>query len=302
MFDRVSFLVHEALQNLRRHPFMTFSAVSVVAIALTMMGGIGFLYIETKRYAESLPGRFDMYVVLKEGTALKDISETAQVIRGLPGVGSVNWIPRDKAWARERQLNPKFTEGIENPLPDAYKVKLTDLNRSDAVAAAIRQLPAIDPEDGLRYAKDEQQAVSGMLNILQWLGSFGTLLFVVAGILIYNTIRLAAIARRVEVRIMRLVGASRVTVATPFMLEGMMEGAAGGFLSAMFLWGAQRLFTREFGSMMTADALAGLSNPAAPSPSGDFPVTATVLSLTLLGTVYGAICSLVALRLRPETR
>lgn len=300
MFDRISFVIGEALQNLRRHPFMTFSAVTVVAISLTIMGGIGYLYMETLKYAASVPSRFDMYVVLKDGTTQREITDTAVVIRGLPGVESVNWIPREKAWERERQRDPKYTEGLENPLPDAYKVKLKDLGQSEFIAKSIRELPAIDPVDGLRYAKDEQLAVHGMLQVLQWLGSFGSLLFLIAGILIFNTIRLAAIARKTEVRIMRLVGASRLMVATPFMLEGMTEGALGGLMSAFILSAAHRLFTREFASMQSAQ-LTTLMNPKAGGAPA-FPLLQAILILAGLGLAYGAICSLLALRTKPDTR
>lgn len=300
MFDRFAFVVGEAFQNLRRHPFMTFSAVIVVAISLTILGGIGYLYSETLHYAESVPSRFDMYVVLREGTKGKDISDTAAVIRGMPGVSTVNWIPRDKAWERERQRDPKFTEGLENPLPDAFKVTLKDLGKGEAVASAIRALPAVDPQDGLRYAKDEQLAVHGMLQALQWVGAFGSLLFLTAGILIYNTIRLAAIARKMEVRIMRLVGASRTMVAMPFMLEGMAEGAVGGVVSAFFISAAHLVFTRQF-SALKADQLSTAINPNAGAAAA-FPTMQAVVYLSVLGMGYGAFCSLLALRTKVDSR
>jgi cell division transport system permease protein len=303
VFDRIAFVIGEAFQNLRRHGFMTFSAITVVAISLTIIGGLGYAYKSAQDFARTVPGRFDMYVLLRDGTTVPQITETAKVIREIPGVATVSWIPRDKAWERQRQLHPKETEGIENPLPHAYKVVLNDLGRGDAVADAIRQLPAVESEDGIRYMSDEQRMVQRGLRFLQWIGWLGLLLFVIAGILIYNTIRLAAMSRRTEVRIMRLVGASRATVAIPFLLEGFVEGALGGFLSAMFVWGGVRVLSAEFNSSSTVPEVASLVNPAATTPSSPtFPLGAVVVGLTLLGAAYGLVCSLVALRLRPEVR
>jgi cell division transport system permease protein len=300
VFDRVAFVIGEAFQNLRRHGFMTFSAIAVVAISLTIIGGLGFVYASALDFAQTVPGRFNMYVLLKDGTSQSQISQTAGVIRAIPGVGTVNWIPRDKEWARQRQKNPELTEGIENPLPDAYKVTLKDLGKTEQVADAIRQLPAVDT-DGVQYASAEQQVVQRWLRFLQWVGSIGVLLFIIAGILIYNTIRLAAIARRTEVRIMRLVGASRATVAIPFLLEGLLEGAVGGVLSAFFVWGGWRILTDEFSRMAPVTELQTFATTQVAAPAA-FPLMIAFVGLTALGAAYGLLCSAIALRIRPETR
>ncbi len=72
MFDRLSFIIGEAFQNLRRHGFMTFSAIAVVAISLTIIGGLGFLYSSAQEFARTVPGRFDIagrFVLLVPGGA-----------------------------------------------------------------------------------------------------------------------------------------------------------------------------------------------------------------------------------------
>lgn len=301
MFDRVTFVIGEALQNLRRHGFMTFSAVAVVAISLAIIGGLGLAYKSALDFAQTVPGQFSMNVLLRDGTTQSEISQTAANIRKFKGVGTVNWIPRDKAWARIRQQTPEITEGIDNPLPDAFKVTLSSLERTDEIANEIRQLPAVDPDDGVQYMSTEQNQVQRWIRFIQWLGSIGVLLFLIAGILIYNTIRLAAIARRTEVRIMRLVGASRATVAIPFVLEGLLQGAVGGALSAMFVWGGWRILTDNLSRTSTATELQPLVNPGSAGPAA-FPLPLVVWGLTGLGAVYGVICSLIALRIRPENR
>lgn len=301
MFDRIAFVIGEAFQNLRRHGFMTFSAVAVVAISLALIGGLGLTYKGALDFAQQVPGQFSMNVLLRDGTTGTEITQTAGAIRKLRGVATVNWIPRDKAWARLKQQQPAMTEGIDNPLPDAFKVTLSTLERTDEIANEIRQLPAVNPEDGVQYMSVEQNVVQGWIRFIQWLGSIGILLFIIAGILIYNTIRLAAIARRTEVRIMRLVGASRATVAIPFLLEGLIQGAVGGALSAMFVWGGWRILTDTLAKTKNVVELQAVVNPGAGSAPA-FPLVPIVWGLTALGAIYGVMCSLIALRIRPEIR
>jgi cell division transport system permease protein len=301
VFDRITFVIGEALQNLRRHGFMTFSAVAVVAISLALIGGLALTYKSALDFAQRVPGQFSMNIVLRDGTTQTEITQTAAAIRKFRGVETVNWIPRDKAWARLKQQQPEMTEGIDNPLPDAFKVTLNTLERTDEIADEIRQLPSVDPTDGVKYMSVEQNVVRGWIRFIQWLGSIGILLFIIAGILIYNTIRLAAIARRTEVRIMRLVGASRATVAIPFLLEGLLQGAVGGALSAMFVWGGWRILTDTLAKTKNVTEMQAVMSPeAAATPV--FPLALIVWGLTGLGAVYGVLCSLIALRIRPEVR
>ena len=89
LLDRISFVVGEALQNLRRHGFMTFSAIAVVAISLTIIGGLGYAYQSAVEYARTVPGRFDMYVLVRDGTNSNQIGQTAKAIREIQGVATV---------------------------------------------------------------------------------------------------------------------------------------------------------------------------------------------------------------------
>jgi len=111
---------------------------------------------------------------------------------------------------------------------------------------------------------------------------------VTAGVLIFNAIRLAIISRRIEIRIMRLVGASPVTVYFPFLIEGLLQGAVGGTFSAVLLLLAQEGFRRQLAAMTTNATLQ------------PFPLALAVGLLAGAGAVYGLFCSALALRFRHE--
>ncbi|AIE84059.1 cell division protein FtsX [Fimbriimonas ginsengisoli] len=287
MLDRISFVIGEAMIALRRNGFMTFSAITTVAIALYLLGGLGYLYVNVDQSTRNISSKFEIYVYLRPGTEFKAITETAEAIRKIDGAGVVSWIPKDKAWALLKQQDPDTTAGIEdNPLPDSYKVTLTDLGKGDAVAEAIKELPAVQP-DGVKYFGEEQRLVNGILNLIRWLSSAGALLLVIAGILIFNTIRQAILARRTEIRIMQLVGASRPMIYIPFLLEGLVHGVIGGSLAAGFVW-----LTNHAVEIWVYDKL----NKALPI----FPTSQVLMIFAAAGAVYGVFCSAIALRLRNQ--
>lgn len=285
MLDRLSFVIGEAITALRRNSFMTFSAITTAMVALYLLGGLGYAYVNVAKVTRSVGSKFEMYVYLKQGTDTKTIGDTANAIRKLPGVGEVSWIPRDKAWALTKQEQPGITAGIdENPLPDSFKISLSDLSKGDAIEEGVRTIPAIDPNHIERFAKEER-LVNEILKLIGWLSSAGVLLLLIAGILIFNTIRQAIFARRLEIRIMQLVGASRPMIAIPFLLEGLIHGAVGGSIAALFVW-----ITNHAVDLRVQASL----NTSLPH----FPAAQVTGVLAAIGAVYGVICSGLALRFR----
>ncbi|MCB8931954.1 MAG: ABC transporter permease [Fimbriimonadaceae bacterium] len=285
MLDRIEFLVGEAFVALKRNGRMTFAAISTCAVALFLLGGLGYTYLKVSEFAEAMGNRFEMRVYLKDGTDFKQITETAATMRAIPNVKSVNWIPRDKAWELMKQKMPEYTEGLDNPLPDAFKVTVKDLNRGAEVADAIRALDTVAEKDGVVYLDDEQRMVGQFLQLVRWAGiGLGGLLFITAGVLIYNTIRLTIMSRRLEIRIMRLVGATHSTIQIPLILEGAVQGMLGGCLASFMLLGCHAGLNR---SLQTMSALGKLP---------PFPTTFALVLLGTAGAAYGLFCSSLALR------
>ncbi len=270
---------------MRRNLALGFAAVTTVAISLYLLAGMVYVGRRATAYLETLPGRFEMTINLKEGTDLAGIRRTAKYLRMMPGVAHVVWIPRDRRWAQEQAVHPELTEGLENPLPDSIRVRLRDLSRSDAVASKAGKMSTVDPVGGVQYFREAQNAVAEWIPFLRNLGfGLGGLLCAVAGVLILNAIRLTVESRRVEIRIMRLVGASRTVVALPFVLEGVIQGLLGGGLAAGGLLLSQRLVESR---------LAALSMGASLAP---FPFPMYLGVLCAVGGGYGGICSVLAMR------
>jgi cell division transport system permease protein len=285
MLDRIEFLSSEAASALRRNGLMTFAAISTAAVALFLLGGLSYLYYRVHVFAESIPGKFEMRVHLKDGVGGSTVSDVANRIRSLEGVQAAFWIPRDKAWALEREQNPELTEGLDNPYPEAFKVVLSDLKLSDQVADTVKAMPEVNPDEVV-YLQEEQRIVERALSVVRTIGlSVGGLLFFTAGILIYNAIRLTVVSRRLEIRVMQLVGATKSTVRIPFLVEGIVQGAVGGSLAGLMILGAQAavnmFIQNEF-------------DPAYMPPP--FPLVEVLGLLVLIGSGYGLLCSSIAVR------
>jgi cell division transport system permease protein len=246
---------------------------------------MGYSYFSIRNYADSLSSRFTMRAFLKDGTPQAQISQTAKAIRDLPGVAEVNWIPKSKAWEAEKTKNPDVTAGIENPFPDALKIKLKDVSKTSDVVAAIQSMPEISPTEGVQYLAGEQQLLSESMRFIRWIAfALGGLCLFTAGILIYNAIRLTVVARRRELRVMQLVGASFATIRIPFLIEGGVQGLLGGVVAALLMISA------HFGLSRILLGYASLGTPNA------FPFWPAAGLLAAAGITFGVLCALAAVR------
>ncbi len=285
MLDRIEFLLGEGLAAFRRNGMMTLAAVSTAAVALFLLGGLGYSYVKVRDYADSLSSRFTMQAFLRDGTSRSEISKTAEAIRAIPGVAEVRWIPRETAWAKWQREDPEVTAGLDNPFPDSLKVSLAQIEKTQEVVAAIEALPAVHPTDRVQFLADDQKVLGASMRFIRWLGLVvGGLCLLTAGILIYNAIRLAVVARRREIRVMQLVGASFATIRVPFLIEGALQGVLGGLLATLLLYSVHTYLAYR------------LSDFTALGRMGGFPGLRATLALTLSGAAFGALCSALAVR------
>ena len=285
MLDRLAFVLGEAFIALKRNGTMTLAAVGTAAVALFLLGGISYAYLGLHQYAEGLTGKFEMEAYLKEGADEVTVKGVAQKIRALPGVKSAHWIPREKRWAKHRAEDPDSTQGIGNPYDHAFKVVLSDLSRGDAVAESIRSMPEVNP-DAVFYMQKELRLVEDLKGLLRWAGlGLGGLLLLTSGLLIYNAIRLAVLSRRTEIRIMQLVGASRLTIRFPFLVEGFVQGTLGGALAGVLLYSCHWALKWKLQNY-----------PAFAEGLGAFPFGIATAILCAAGALYGLFCSTFAVR------
>jgi cell division transport system permease protein len=290
MLDRIEFLVTEAFVALRRNTWMTFAAITTATVALFLLGSLTYIFLKVNVAATNLGEKVAMRVFLKEDVNPEDLEQTKRVLLKMPEIREVVFVPRDQAWKEFRRDFPDVVEGMENPLPDAFRIIPIDIGQAQDLKAKIERLPSVEP-GGVRYQDDARQVLTDGLRLLRQLGmALGAVMLLTSGILIYNTIRMTIQARAREIKIMRLVGATKAMVMAPMLIEGIVQGAIGGACAGMLMWGS---------FVGIQNFLASMSSKMPMSP---FPVGLWCAGLAILGASYGAVCSLFALREPRRTR
>jgi cell division transport system permease protein len=288
LLDRLEFLLSEAFVSLRRNTWMTFAAITTAAMALFLLGGLAFTLAGLNRLVGGMGDRVEMKVFIKDSVPADKAKELKEKLLKVDGVSTVRYVSKEDGLKQFLKDNPNVdVTGLEldNPLPNSYVVRVKEDKAFNEVAWAIQALPEVEP-DGIKFPAEEKEFLSGLMRAVPWFGiTTGGIMLITSGILIYNTIRMAIVARRREIRIMNLVGATRAMVWTPLLIEGVVQGAVGGLLAALVLWGAHRIIDRAVFSKL--DALGGLAQ---------FPVQTALLWLLLAGAAYGLVCSLIAVR------
>lgn len=279
MLDRLAFLIGEALVALRRNGWMTFAAVSTVAVSLFLVGGLGYGYIRIDETAKKITGGFEIRAFLKDGIGKPEISAAAQKVRKVPGIKTVTWIPREKAWEKmQKELGTDYKD-VDNPLPDTLKIMLSDVSQGPEVVSKLKLMPELQD---IAYNENVQGFLSNIQFVIKVLGfTVVALLVATAGLLIFNAIRMTIVARRREIRIMQLVGAPYLMVRIPFLIEGAVQGLTGGLVGALMLWPCHIFIANKI-----AETGSGL--PVA------FPLKGMLLVLMLVGALYGFLCSTLA--------
>ena len=240
MLDRFEFLLGEALVALRRNGMMTISSVTTTAIALFIFGGLGYVYLSLLTHLDTLQSEFELRFSVVPDLNAGELHAMAEDLRKIKGVDVVTFLPKDVEWRKfvEKMDEPEIYAGMENPLPDGFRIILTDLREAEAVKDEIARHKYFDPEEKIREAKDERRRYLSLMDFVRVVGFILTLLtFGTAGTLVYNAVRLTITARKTEIGTMRLVGASHGTIRWPFLLEGGLQGLAGGLLGSLLLWG-----------------------------------------------------------------
>jgi len=283
-FDRLGFLVGEAFTALRRNRWMTFAAISTATAALFLLGGLFLTWLQVSRSAQAVGERLPVRAFFRYGAEQEVLTQSLAEARQIPGVRSVRLVTKEEGWKDFQKKYPQVAKDLDNPLPDSLHVQLTDVEQVGGVAARLQKLDGIQP-DGVRYQNDQQKLVADGLRTLHIVGiALGAMMLLTSGVLIYNAIRLTIVARRREIRIMQLVGATRATVRAPMVIEGLFQGAIGGALAGALIGG----------SVLGMQRLA--ANLSAQSFQTGFNFGPWMFGLGLAGAAYGVLCSLFALR------
>jgi cell division transport system permease protein len=243
---RLGFFMREALRALRRNAVPSFAAMATVLVTVLVLGVFIPVVQATTSGANKIRAKVIADVYLKADATDRDVARVRAIIENeTPGVGSVRFISKEQAYAEERRRDPEIYEllGNRNPLPDLFRItpeQPDDITRvRDALAplAPAGGRTVVDPSiDQVRNREDDTEKILSATRVVKLtMGLLAALLVLASLLLVANTIRLSLYARRREVEVMKLVGATDWFIRWPFVLEGMIVGALGGLVAVLLL-------------------------------------------------------------------
>lgn len=287
---KISFFLKEAFGSLKRNSFMTTAALVTVFLSTFMLGGVLIFVFTTNALLSEVEQKVQITVFLKtdpDPTADEVASMQAE-IAAWPEVKNCTYVSKEEALERMRREyadSPELLESITgNPFPASFEITLVDPHAVDVVAARFEGNPIVDE---VQYGEDVAEklfALTAQARNLMLI--FIALQGIVAILLISNTIRLSVFARKQEVEIMRLVGATNWFIRWPFVIEGVTVGLVGaGVAAGLVLWLNHYFLDRVSTSLSFLEV---------PMDAVPYLFVAAVLLGT--GVVIGALGSAIGLR------
>ena len=242
---RVAYVLAAAWHGFSRNPFMSFASTFTVALMLVLLA----FFVVTDRGLQSavtlLEQKVELVVYMSDDAKVSQILDLRQRIEKDPAVARVDYVSKEDALKRLKELAASRTDigPIEeigsNPLPASLEVKLATAQESRRVASELRA----EVGSGIvTEVVDNPEVVEQLLTITRvlsigGLAILGMMLFVTLFVIV-NTIRIAVHARRDEIEIMQLVGATDRLISAPFVLEGMLVGIVGAAIALVVLLAA----------------------------------------------------------------
>ena len=285
----VEYFVTESINSIRRNGLMSVAALMTVALSLLILGIFTIAVMNLNHMASVLESQIQVTVYLQDSLNDVETREIGTRITKLPGVTRVNFVGKEEAMGRFKQRlgaqQGLLAElGEANPLPNSFEVKVDRPERVKPVALAIAQFK------GIEAARYGQEVVEQLFSLTRMVRIFGVVLIVFLGLaalfIIVNTIRLTVFARRREIGIMKYVGATDWFIRWPFIIEGVLLGTLGAFISAVLL--------TQFYSMVTGQVYESLAFlPLLPQ----YPFLGYVnLFLLVAGIGIGALGSIISVK------
>jgi cell division transport system permease protein len=251
---RFEYFFRETTSGLRRNGLVAFAAISTTFIALLLFGLALLISRQVGLMIQATTGNVEVAIYLSDPVNDDTVGSITQTLTALPVVSSVDYETKAEAYARFQELfrnQPALIDNVDpDALPASLRVKLEDPERFREVAAVLgcepREGRYVCATPGIETLVDQSEFLDRLFAVTR-VFRVGVLLvsFVMLGsaaILIANTVRMGLFARRKEIGIMKLVGATNWRIRIPFLIEGMFEGLIGAGAAILVLFGLKVAF------------------------------------------------------------
>lgn len=288
------YLVGQGFDNVWKNRVMAFASFCVLLVSLLLVGISVLFYININAVIGGIEDKNEVIIYLLDNTSDARIAEIGETLSKMENVSAVTLYSREEAFADLKESMDDYSQvfeslGDDNPLPDAYRIRINDISMMDetvAAAASLKDVEYVSAPDSFVELLTELRSVVAVIAI----AIIGALL-IVSMVIISNTTRASVFARRREISIMQSVGATKTFIRFPFFVEGMINGFMAGAVATLLTWFTYDSLVEMLGKFDMLSTI-GLGS-IIPYETIAIPVT---LAYILFGSLIGAMGSVFSTR------
>jgi cell division transport system permease protein len=294
MFSRIGYAVRETWASFRRNLTLTAAAILTSAVSLLLVGTTFLIQRAFENLLVQWRGDVEMIVFVRSDASAEQITLIDSVLRASPtiiDVSKLTYLNKSESYEEAKRIfvGDPVTLSLLTPESIPTQFKVVPLSGDPTLVRSLsdqyRTLPGVE---AVALAEDEFQVISTLSNFIRVVTLVMSLVLLVVAVgLIWNTIRTAMFARRREIEVMKLVGATNWFIRVPFMLEGLLQGLLGGVVSCGGLWALNSAWSSGVAGFKPGTGISSLIVPSS-------YLTSVMLILLGIGAIVGAVGSAIA--------
>lgn len=266
VFGRLGYFWGRALVNLRQNLFVSVVTVGTIALALLIASLFLLVYVNLEKMAEGWSDKVQVTVYFDREPTPLAVAALKGRVKAIPGTARVFFVSQVEAEQRLRSRlkgQESLLEGITpEVLPASFEIGLDRLHRdTTSMAFYVAALKKIQGIKEVQYGEEWVERFNSFMNLFRLMGGLlGGFLTITVLFIVSNTIKLTIYARKDELELLGLVGATRFFIKAPFLIEGVLQGALGAALSLLALLACYYAFLENAGNFLGVNPVAaGLS-------------------------------------------
>lgn len=255
------FYIRRAIRDILENRFLNLITIATIALSVLIVSAFLLFFVNGRDLFDAWKKGVRMMVYLEPGTSENQRSDVYDRLQAIAGIRKIRFVPKNEALEllKERmQPQHSLLDNLrENPLPDAFDVTLAgDVTSPEKMTLLAQRIQGLGPVSDVQYGRQWIERFANFFNLFTVAGyGLGVLFFSATSLIAGNTIRLVLYARKEEIHILRLVGATDNFIQIPFYLVALIQGLIGGGLGVGVLYVAVTVVASRFEQVLAAEMM-----------------------------------------------
>ena len=284
------YLLSEGFKNVWSHRLMSVASSGVLMACMLMIGIVFSISANIDNYVSKIQKNAVVMVFFRDDVSREDALAATESIKNLDNISEVKFVSKEEGLSsQEDSMGEEYKEIFailqdDNPLPDGVQITISDLEQYNQTVESIRAVNGIDI---IRQRGDYVDKLVAIRSVISIIGTGVILLLLIISLaIVSNTIKITMFTRKLEINIMKAVGATNRFIRTPFVIEGMLLGIIAGVVSTGFLY-----FIYKLAEQTLMSSFSGLG-AFVPFTKFAFPLLGVFI---LMGALVGSIGSAISI-------